>query len=216
MRFAFYASNNAGTLIKILKMLDSEQKTLLRDIEFVLIDNSENIILRRLCLALKIKIKEVDLDKKPKKNRNLIISNIFLKLLTENRVDYAFIFCDKLLRGKILTVYENKIINFHPSILPSFKGFKAIDRALEENAFLLGNSAHFVVEKPDSGSVIMQSILHKRDYKNYESVLGMQVKMTIQLMLWMKEKRLSVNDGIPFIKNASYAINSFIPNLEVS
>ncbi|MFQ5716991.1 MAG: formyltransferase family protein, partial [Nitrospinales bacterium] len=111
--------------------------------------------------------------------------------------------------------FENKIINFHPSLLPSFKGLNAIDQALEQNAFLLGNTAHFINEKPDSGLVIMQSIIHSSRYKTYDNVLDLQIPMLIQIMRWIKMDRLSITDEKVTVQNADYSVGPFMPKLEI-
>ena len=107
------------------------------------------------------------------------------------------------------------MINFHPSLLPAFKGAHAIDNAFKEGAFLLGNSAHLIDKVVDTGPVIMQSLLHSSEYQTYDDLLDLQIPMLIQLMTWLKQKRLSFDKGKPHIKSASYAIARFIPNLEI-
>ena len=65
------------------------------------------------------------------------VSQKLLFLLKEHNIDYLFCFGDKLLKGELLIEYKNKIINFHPSILPAFPGINAIDQALKSSVQLL-------------------------------------------------------------------------------
>ena len=48
------------------------------------------------------------------------------------------------------------VINIHPSLLPKFKGLRAIERALETGAEETGVTVHFMVEEVDAGPVVRQ------------------------------------------------------------
>ena len=64
--------------------------------------------------------------------------------------------------------YENRIINVHPSLIPSFcgKGFyglKVHEAALEYGVKVSGATVHFVNEIPDGGKIIMQKAVEIKD-----------------------------------------------------
>ena len=66
-----------------------------------------------------------------------------------------------ILSAKFTKHYENRIINVHPSLIPSFcgKGFyglKVHEAALEYGVKVSGATVHFVNEIPDGGKIIMQ------------------------------------------------------------
>jgi len=52
--------------------------------------------------------------------------------------------------------FEGRIINVHPSLLPAFRGIRAIERALEHGVRVMGVTVHFVDEGVDSGPIILQ------------------------------------------------------------
>lgn len=52
--------------------------------------------------------------------------------------------------------YPNRIINVHPSLLPSFAGSKAIEAALAHGVKVTGVTVHFVDEEVDHGPIIAQ------------------------------------------------------------
>ncbi|BDU50551.1 phosphoribosylglycinamide formyltransferase [Haliovirga abyssi] len=52
--------------------------------------------------------------------------------------------------------YKNKILNIHPSLLPSFKGLHAIEKAYEYGVKMTGVTVHFVDESEDGGAIILQ------------------------------------------------------------
>ena len=57
----------------------------------------------------------------------------------------------------LLDDYTNRIINIHPSLLPSFKGNKAIKQALAAKVKITGCTVHLVSLEVDSGEIIMQA-----------------------------------------------------------
>jgi phosphoribosylglycinamide formyltransferase-1 len=63
----------------------------------------------------------------------------------------------QLLGPEIIEAYRNRILNIHPSLLPSFKGLHAQKQALEYGVKITGCTVHFVDEGLDSGPIILQS-----------------------------------------------------------
>ncbi len=62
-----------------------------------------------------------------------------------------------------------KAINLHPSMLPLFKGAKAIEQSFEDPSQAAGVSVHWVSEELDSGAVIAQQELHRIEGESFES-----------------------------------------------
>ena len=62
----------------------------------------------------------------------------------------------KILSSILVKKYKGKIINIHPSLLPKFKGLNTFTRMLENNEKKAGCTVHYVNEKLDSGSKIVQ------------------------------------------------------------
>jgi phosphoribosylglycinamide formyltransferase-1 len=55
--------------------------------------------------------------------------------------------------------FEGRIVNVHPSLLPSFPGIRSIEAALEHGVKVTGVTVHFVDEGVDSGPIILQEAL---------------------------------------------------------
>ena len=62
----------------------------------------------------------------------------------------------KILSHRFIQEYESRIINIHPSLLPSFKGLNAIKRAYERGVKISGCTVHWVSKGVDEGKIIAQ------------------------------------------------------------
>ena len=62
----------------------------------------------------------------------------------------------KILSHSFIQEYESRIINIHPSLLPSFKGLNAIKRAYERGVKISGCTVHWVSKGVDEGKIIAQ------------------------------------------------------------
>ncbi len=62
----------------------------------------------------------------------------------------------KIVGEELLSAYEGRIINIHPSLLPSFKGARAIEQAMEYGVKVYGATIHYVDSSLDGGRIIAQ------------------------------------------------------------
>jgi phosphoribosylglycinamide formyltransferase-1 len=89
-----------------------------------------------------------------------------IKTLEENNIDFivlAGFMC--ILSEKFTSHFADRIINVHPSLIPSFcgKGFYGLhvhEAALEYGVKVTGATVHFVNEIPDGGKIIMQKAVN--------------------------------------------------------
>jgi formyltetrahydrofolate deformylase len=83
--------------------------------------------------------------------------NRALRLLEENEIDFVVLArFMKILSPNFVWRYKNKIINIHPSLLPSFPGPQAYRQAYEQGVKIAGVTAHFVSMRLDEGPIIAQ------------------------------------------------------------
>jgi phosphoribosylglycinamide formyltransferase-1 len=62
----------------------------------------------------------------------------------------------RVLKGEFLRAFEGRIVNIHPSLLPSFPGLEAWKQALDYGVKVTGCTVHFVDAGVDSGPIIGQ------------------------------------------------------------
>ena len=63
----------------------------------------------------------------------------------------------RVIKQKFLPTFNNKIINLHPSLLPSFPGLNSIKQAFEKKVKITGCTVHWVNEEIDGGEIIAQA-----------------------------------------------------------
>ena len=95
--------------------------------------------------------------------------------------------------------YAGRLMNIHPSLLPSFPGLHTHQRALDEGVRVHGCTVHFVTAELDHGPVIIQAAVPVLDGDTEESlgqrVLACEHQIYPQAVRWFAEDRLLVEDG---------------------
>jgi phosphoribosylglycinamide formyltransferase 1 len=76
----------------------------------------------------------------------------------------------RLLSPYFVEAFPQKILNIHPSLLPSFPGLEAQKQALDYGVKFAGCTVHFVDENLDAGPIILQSVVPVEDNDTEESL----------------------------------------------
>ena len=69
----------------------------------------------------------------------------------------------RILTPWLVGQWQERMLNIHPALLPSFKGLDTHQRALDSGVKLHGATVHFVVPEMDSGPIIAQGAVAVRD-----------------------------------------------------
>ena len=95
----------------------------------------------------------------------------YVSALQEAKVDLiALAGFMRVLKGDFLRAFEGRIVNIHPSLLPSFPGLEAWKQALDHGVKVTGCTVHFVDAGVDSGAIIGQQIVPVLDNDTAESL----------------------------------------------
>ena len=116
----------------------------------------------------------------------------------------------RILSKEFIEEYKNKIINIHPSLIPSFcgKGYYGdrVHRAvLEYGVKYTGATVHFVDEGTDTGPIILQEVVRVDENDTVDTlkkkVLEVEHKLLVQAIKLFCQNKLSVKGRLVRIKN---------------
>lgn len=89
----------------------------------------------------------------------------------------------RLVGSTLLSAFPNRIINLHPSLLPSFPGKNAIEQAFNYGVRYTGATVHFVDEGMDTGPVIQQRIVSVLQKDSIETLTDKIHQLEHELLL---------------------------------
>jgi len=199
MNIAFYISGNGTRLSNLFR----KNSAIISQTKLIITDSKTTDQICVLAGHKNIAFEEFAYKQNSNKDENLRLSEFILKHFIAKKIDYCFCFGTHLLKGELLALYRNKIINFHPSILPMFPGLNAIDQALnDDKTILLGNTAHFIEKGIDTGPIIIQTAVPKSYFsKNgYNGILDLQIDMIELVFDCILNNTLKVKKGQVFLQ----------------
>ncbi len=127
--------------------------------------------------------------------------DVALKVLEEHHVDFVVLArFMKILSPAFVWRYKNKLINIHPSLLPSFPGSQAYRQAYERGVKIIGVTAHFVTMNLDEGPIITQASFPVRPGMALKDIVAagqkLETKVLVKAVGLYLKKRLDVHWGI--------------------
>ena len=88
----------------------------------------------------------------------------FVEALKEAEIDLVVLTgFMRILKGDFLRAFENRVVNIHPSLLPSFPGLDAWKQAFDYGVKVTGCTIHFVDQGIDTGRIIAQKTVEVRE-----------------------------------------------------
>jgi phosphoribosylglycinamide formyltransferase 1 len=112
----------------------------------------------------------------------------------------------RLLSPYFVAAFPQKILNIHPSLLPSFPGLESQKQALEHGVKFAGCTVHFVDENLDAGPIIVQAVvpvldsddehaLSERILKEEHRIYSEAVKLILEGKWWIEGRRVLRTDA---------------------
>jgi len=102
----------------------------------------------------------------------------------------------RLLSPYFVAAFPQRILNIHPSLLPSFPGLEAQKQALDYGVKCAGCTVHFVDESLDAGPIILQSVVPVED-SDTEETLSARV---------LKDEHKIYSEAVKFVLEGKYKI----------
>jgi len=124
-----------------------------------------------------------------------------LKLLDDRAIDFIVLArFMKILSPNFVWRYKNKIINIHPSLLPSFPGPQAYRQAYEQGVKIIGVTSHFVTMRLDEGPIVAQGSFSVRPGWTLKDIIAagqrLEARVLIKAVKLYLTERLDVYWGI--------------------
>lgn len=105
----------------------------------------------------------------------------------------------RILSPAFVERYEGRMLNIHPSLLPSFKGVHTHQQALDAGVALHGATVHFVIPELDSGAIVAQAAVPVRPGDDAAAlarrVLAAEHVLYPRAVRWFVEGRLRLEAG---------------------
>lgn len=126
------------------------------EIKVLIVDVPDAFAVER---AKKLDIPSIVIDRKKYSSKTQFESAV-TETLSNFNIDYIVLAgFMRILSADFINQFEDKVINIHPSLLPSFKGANGIEDAYRYGVKVTGVTVHFVDAGIDTGKIIAQSIV---------------------------------------------------------
>lgn len=102
----------------------------------------------------------------------------------------------RLLSPYFVAAFPQRILNIHPSLLPSFPGLEAQKQALDYGVKFAGCTVHFVDENLDAGPIVLQSVVPVED-GDTEEILSARI---------LKEEHRIYSGAVKLVLEGKYKI----------
>jgi len=168
LKLAVFGSGSGTNAQAIINAI--EAGTLNAEIKCILSDVEDAFILER---ARKHNIPAIHFDCAPFKTKlDGEAEEKVLQILEEHDVDFiALAGFMRILKNGLLNAYKGRIINIHPSLLPSFPGLDSGKQAFDYGVKFTGCTVHFVDAGIDTGTIINQKCITIEDSDTLESMM---------------------------------------------
>ena len=165
IRLGILASGNGSNFEYIIKSI--QKKQLNAEISILIVNNPNCLAVKK---AIKYNIPYVIINHRDCNSRlehDKLVMNKLEELSVELVVMAGWM---RIVGEEIINKFNNRLINIHPSLLPSFKGIDAIQQAMDKRVTITGCTVHYVQKEVDSGSIIIQAAVPLKEKDSIETL----------------------------------------------
>lgn len=201
LKLAVIASGRGSNFDAICQAI--ERKDLDANIELLVSDNPNSPALEK---AAQRGIKTLHINPREFSSRELYEAAL-TEELQARKVDLAVLAGYMRLVGKVfLAAFENRVLNIHPALLPSFPGLHAQQQALEYGVKVSGCTVHIVDEGMDTGPIILQravpvlasddeETLSQRILREEHQIYWQALQLIAEGRVWVEGRRVLIKSG---------------------
>ena len=165
IRLGILASGNGSNFEYIIKSI--QKKQINAEISILIVNNPNCLAVKK---AIKYNIPYVIINHRDCNSR-LEHDKLVMKKLEELSVELVVMAgWMRIVGEEIINQFNNRLINIHPSLLPSFKGIDAIEQAMDKRVTITGCTVHYVQKEVDSGSIIIQAAVPLKEKDSIETL----------------------------------------------
>ncbi len=207
LRVAVLASGRGSNLQAIIDAIES--RVLDAQIVAVISNKKEAVALER---ARKHNLPDLFVDPKPfagQPDSREAYDRALLDVLEGRQVELVLLAgYMKIVTPVLVNAYANRMMNIHPSLLPSFPGLEVQKKAIDWGCKLAGCTVHFVTEGVDEGPIILQAAvpvlnhdtpeqLAARILEQEHRIFPRAVQLFAEGRLKVDGRRVLIEDGKP-------------------
>ena len=207
LRIAVLASGRGSNLQAIIDGIEAGQVP--AQLVAVISNKQDAVALER---ARKHRVQDIFIDPKPFAGRpdsreayDRAVLDVLEKLDVELVLLAGYM---KIVTAVLVNAFTNRMMNIHPSLLPSFPGLDVQRKAIEWGCKLAGCTVHFVTEGVDEGPIIVQAavpvfdrdtpeILAARILQQEHKIYPRAVQLFAEGRLKVEGRRVLIEDGKP-------------------
>ena len=205
LRVAVLASGRGSNLQAVIDAIEAGR---VQAQIVVVISNKKNAV--ALERARKHGLKDLFVDPKPIAGRpdsREAYDQSLLEMLQQHEVELVLLAgYMKIVTAVLVNAYANRMMNIHPSLLPSFPGLDVQKKAIDWGCKLAGCTVHFVTEGVDEGPIIIQAAVPILDGDTPDTlaarILVQEHKIYPRAVQLFAEGRLRVEGRRVFIDDA--------------
>ena len=207
LRIAVLASGRGSNLQAIIDGIEAQQVD--AHLVAVISNKQDAVALER---ARKHGVPDIFVDPKPFAGRSDgrdAYDRALLEVLEKRDVELVLLAgYMKIVTGVLVNAFANRMMNIHPSLLPSFPGLDVQRKAIEWGCKLAGCTVHFVTEGVDEGPIILQAavpvldrdtpdILAARILEEEHKIYPRAVQLFAEGRLKVEGRLVLIEDGKP-------------------
>jgi phosphoribosylglycinamide formyltransferase-1 len=205
LRVAVLASGRGSNLQAVIDAIEAGRVQ--AQILVVISNKKDAVALER---ARKHGLKDLFVDPKPFAGRldsREAYDQSLLEILQQHEVELVLLAgYMKIVTAVLVNAYANRMMNIHPSLLPSFPGLDVQKKAIDWGCKLAGCTVHFVTEGVDEGPIIIQAAVPILDGDTPDTlaarILVQEHKIYPRAVQLFAEGRLRVEGRRVFIDDA--------------